>query len=49
LNLTSALLKQIISQNDFETWGNLRENYLPAEYQAIHKIVEKHKIGRAHV
>lgn len=42
MNLSSALLKQIISQNDFETWGNLRENYLPAEYQEIHRIVEKH-------
>jgi hypothetical protein len=42
LNLSSALLKQIISQQDFETWGNLRENYLPAEYQAIHKIVDTH-------
>ena len=35
-------MKQIISQQDFETWGNLRENYLPAEYQAIHKIVDTH-------
>ena len=42
MNLSSALLKQIISQQDFETWGNLRENYLPAEYQAIHKIVDTH-------
>tara|TARA_R110001583_G_scaffold130665_3_gene282376 strand:+ start:1671 stop:3026 length:1356 start_codon:yes stop_codon:yes gene_type:complete len=42
LNLSSALLKQIISQQDFETWGNLRENYLPAEYQVLHKKIDSH-------
>jgi replicative DNA helicase len=42
LNLTSALLKQIITQEDFDTWGNLRENYLPAEYQVIHRVMTSH-------
>jgi len=42
LNLTSALLKQIITQEDFDTWGSLRENYLPAEYQSIHRIISTH-------
>ena len=42
MNLTSALLKQIIVQEDFESWGNLRENYLSAEYQSIYKVVDKH-------
>jgi hypothetical protein len=42
LNLTSALLKQIITQEDFDTWGSLRENYLPAEYQSLHKIISTH-------
>jgi len=42
LNLTSALLKQIITQEDFDTWGNLRENYLPAEYQALHRLISTH-------
>jgi hypothetical protein len=42
LNLSSALLKQIISQQDFDTWGNLRENYLPAEYQVLHKKIDSH-------
>ena len=42
LNLTSALLKQIITQKDFDTWGNLRENYLPAEYQTLYRVMTKH-------
>ena len=42
MNLTSALLKQIITQEDFDTWGNLRENYLPAEYQALHRLISTH-------
>ena len=42
MNLTSALLKQIITQEDFESWGNLRENYLSAEYQSLYKVIDKH-------
>ena len=42
MNLTSALLKQIITQEDFESWGNLRENYLSAEYQSIYKAIDTH-------
>tara|TARA_Y100000356_G_scaffold91815_1_gene77336 strand:- start:671 stop:2026 length:1356 start_codon:yes stop_codon:yes gene_type:complete len=39
MNLTSALLKQIITQEDFDTWGSLRENYLTSEYQQIHRVM----------
>ena len=42
MNLTSALLKQIITQEDFDTWGNLRENYLPGEYKSVHKVISTH-------
>ena len=42
MNLTSAFLKQIIVQVDFESWGNLRENYLSAEYQSIYKAIDNH-------
>jgi len=42
LNLTSALLKQIITQEDFDTWGNLRENYLSNEYQPLYKAMDTH-------
>ena len=42
MNLTSALLKQIITQEDHDTWGNLRENYLTAEYQTLHRVMATH-------
>ena len=35
-------MKQIISQEDFDTWGNLRENYLTAEYQTLYKVMATH-------
>ena len=42
MNLTSALLKQIITQEDHDTWGNLRENYLTAEYQPLYRVMATH-------
>ena len=42
MNLSSALLKQIITQEDHDTWGNLRENYLTAEYQTLHRVIASH-------
>ena len=42
MNLTSALLKQIITQEDHDTWGNLRENYLATEYQTLHRVIATH-------
>lgn len=36
MDLASALLKQIISQQDIATWTLLRKNYLPPEYFALH-------------
>ena len=35
-------MKQIITQEDFDTWGNLRVNYLSAEYQSLHRIMDTH-------
>ena len=35
-------MKQIITQEDFESWGNLRVNYLSAEYQSLHKVMDTH-------
>ena len=49
MNLPSALLKQIITQEDFDTWGTLRENYLPAEYQALHKVMHTHVKNFGHL
>lgn len=42
LNTASALLKQVISLQDYETWSNLRKHYLPSEYHTLFSIIEKH-------
>ena len=42
LNIASALLKQIIATQDLETWSYLRREYLPTEFQVLHKLIEKH-------
>ena len=42
MNLPSALLKQIITQQDFDTWVTLRENYLASDYQGIYKFIGNH-------
>lgn len=42
LNIASALLKQVIATQDFETWSYLRKEYLPTEYQLLHKLIDKH-------
>ena len=36
MDLASALLKQVISQQDIATWTALRKNYLPAEHTALY-------------
>ena len=41
--IESALLKQLLSHNDFETWNRLKQHYLPeGDYQKLWKIVDKH-------
>lgn len=42
MNIASALIKQVITLRDFETWSYLRKEYLPAEYHTLHKIIDKH-------
>lgn len=42
MNLASALLKQIISLQDGDTWSLLRKHYLPAEYHSLFNAIEKH-------
>ena len=42
MNISSALIHQIISTQDMEVWGQLESHYLPSEYQPIHRAVEKH-------
>ena len=42
MNIASALIKQILILQDFETWSALREHYLPTEYHTLYKIITKH-------
>jgi hypothetical protein len=42
LNIASALIKQILDAQDFETWSILRKHYLPSEYHTLYSVIEKH-------
>lgn len=42
MNLASALIKQIITQKDIDTWSNVREHYLPGEFRSLFGFIEKH-------
>ena len=42
MNIASALLKQVVIQQDLETWSQVKEIYLPNEYRGIFNILEKH-------
>ena len=42
MNLASALLKQIIAQDDIETWSALKENYLSGDLQGIFRVINNH-------
>jgi len=42
LNIASALLKQILDAQDFETWSVLRKHYLPSEYHTLYSVINKH-------
>ena len=43
MTVESALLKQVLTTADFETWNRLKQHYLPeGEYQKLWKVVDKH-------
>jgi len=42
LNIASALIKQILDAQDFETWSVLRKHYLPSEYHTLYSVITKH-------
>ena len=42
MNIASALLKQIVEQQDLDTWSQLKEIYLPGEYRGIFDVLDKH-------
>jgi len=42
MNIASALLKQIITEKDFETWSQVKAEYLPNEYRGLFAHIDKH-------
>ena len=42
MNIASALLKQLVIQQDLDTWAQVKEIYLPNEYRGVFNILEKH-------
>jgi replicative DNA helicase len=43
MTVESALLKQVLTTADFDTWNRLKQHYLPeGEYQKLWKVVDKH-------
>jgi hypothetical protein len=42
LNIASALIKQVLTLQDFETWTSVRKDYLPTEYHTLFNIIDKH-------
>ena len=42
MNIASALIKQVLTLQDFETWTSVRKDYLPNEYHTIFSVIDKH-------
>lgn len=42
MNLSSALLKQILILQDSETWSACAQHYFPDEYHKVYTIIKKH-------
>ena len=42
MNIASALIKQVLTLQDFQTWSVIHKHYLPAEYHSLYKIIDKH-------
>ena len=42
MNIASALIKQVLTLGDFQTWSVTHKQYLPTEYHSLYKIIDKH-------
>ena len=42
MNIASALIKQVLELQDFQTWSVTHKHYLPSEYHSLYKIIDKH-------
>ena len=42
MNLSSALIKQVLELEDFDTWARVRRHYLSTEYHQLYDAIDKH-------
>ena len=42
MNIASALIKQVLTLQDFETWSVTHKHYLPAEYHSLYLMIDGH-------
>ena len=42
MNIASALIKQVLVLQDFETWSMTHKHYLPIEYHTLYKMIDGH-------
>ena len=42
MNIASALIKQVLELQDFQTWSVTHRHYLPSEYHSLYKVIDKH-------
>ena len=42
MNIASALIKQVLTLGDFQTWSVTHKQYLPEEYHSLYKVIDKH-------
>jgi len=42
LNIASALIKQVLTLQDFQTWSVAHKQYFATEYHSLYKIIDKH-------
>ena len=42
MNIASALIKQVLTLQDFQTWSVAHKHYFATEYHSLYKIIDKH-------
>ena len=42
MQIASALIKQVLVLQDFETWSITHKHYLPPEYHSLYTIIDNH-------
>ena len=42
MNIASALIKQVLELQDFQTWSVAHKHYFSSEYHSLYKVIDKH-------